>query len=112
MTTSKHTPAPWRASEMIISKNNWKELNDKQIQTIVKRGADVIACVWCGDDRDGEELANARLIAAAPDLLDALIQIKNQILELKGESSVIDEDILKGDAWKCLNDAIKASKGI
>jgi hypothetical protein len=69
---SKHTPGPWEDGTMSISKRNWALIHDGAEINIVKRGADVIAAVWCGDDEDGEEAANARLIAAAPELLEAL----------------------------------------
>ena len=70
---TKHTPGEWRASAMEMDPGAWRLLNRGKID-IVRRGQDVIAAVWCGDDKDGEEAANARLIAAAPELLEALQQ--------------------------------------
>ncbi len=67
--TTKHTPGRWRSSSMTMSKADWAALHSgKHPIEVVLRGHDVIAVVWCGDDRDGEEKANAHLIAAAPDL--------------------------------------------
>jgi hypothetical protein len=71
MSEGKFTPGPWRASEMKMDKASWAALRGKSID-VVLRGSDVIAAVWCGDDRDGDESANARLIAAAPDMYKAL----------------------------------------
>lgn len=73
---AKHTEGPWRSSCMVMDADDWTALNASgpkgSVIDIVQRGQDVIAAVWCGDDCDGEEAANARLIAAAPDLLEAL----------------------------------------
>jgi hypothetical protein len=74
MSDTQHTPAPWRASEMRMDKRSWAELNGDHDLTIVQAHwdgitGDVIAAVWADDDHD--ELANAHLIAAAPELLAA-----------------------------------------
>lgn len=66
-----HTPGSWEPRIMEMSKKDWAALNCGPIQ-VVCRGQDVIAAVWCGDDRNTTEAANAHLIAAAPDLLEAL----------------------------------------
>lgn len=73
---SNYTSGKFYASSMTIGKKNWAALHSgKHEINIVRRGPDVIAAVWCGDDGDGEEQANARLFAAAPDLIDALHSI-------------------------------------
>ena len=59
MTKAQHTPGPWETF-----------LNDTQVGTADT--AEGIAALW----RDGDEQkANARLIAAAPELLDELERI-------------------------------------
>lgn len=66
----KHTPGPWRAS---IG-------NGYNSNTYVMRGEDEICEVF--DDCDSEalpDLANARLIAAAPDMLAALVQLEEYL---------------------------------
>ncbi|MGA0564135.1 hypothetical protein ACO2RV_16950 [Ancylobacter sp. VNQ12] len=70
MSAGKHTKGEWRPGVMSMSAKDWAQLRGDEI-TIVRRGQDVIAAVWCGDDRDGEEEANAGLISAAKDLLAA-----------------------------------------
>jgi len=63
---SKHTPGPWYVS------------NGTQIRS----QRDQIAKVWMM--RNGEGNANARLIAAASDLLEALEYAVKQVPELAG----------------------------
>lgn len=62
----KHTRGPWRVA------------NGVQIRSDRHQ----IAKVWMM--RDGEGVANATLIAAAPDLLDVLIRAKDAIEALDG----------------------------
>lgn len=71
--TTTHTPGPWQSSEMTMIAKDWAALNRGKLNIVV-RGSDVIAAVWCGDDRNTTEAANARLIAAAPDMIEALRQ--------------------------------------
>ena len=59
-----HTPGPWKIEPDIYSKDRWYISGAEPSQKF-------IADVWQGDNKpDGE--ANARLIAAAPDLLAAM----------------------------------------
>ena len=62
MSEAKHTPGPWQ----------WTQHFDPTI-SIYKDGFGQIARLY--DSSEGAGKANARLIAAAPDLLDALIEI-------------------------------------
>jgi hypothetical protein len=68
MTTS-YTPGPWKVE-------TWKYNNNTREVLTIQTQCDAIAqtCgIWRdGDDSSAEEAANARLIAAAPDLLAAL----------------------------------------
>lgn len=54
----KHTPGKWRVNGKYIDSNQ----SDGMIQEVA----------WLGDVGYGDRMANARLIAAAPDLLEAL----------------------------------------
>lgn len=65
---TNHTPGPWTAKP-------WTYENGKRTVCTIQTDTDAIAQVldlWCPDDRTAEKEANARLIAAAPDLLAAL----------------------------------------
>lgn len=61
--SAKHTPGPWWVDE---------PLEDGGTEPIVANAQWVICEVADGIDEDGAMEANARLIAAAPDLLAAL----------------------------------------
>ncbi len=64
----KGTPGPWYAS------NEGRLLvRDEEWQCVI---ADSIGC-----NGDEEEVANARLIAAAPELLEQLIRLRNKIAD-------------------------------
>jgi hypothetical protein len=64
---SKHTPGPW--SQHLVKVQ--RDITGPHGQSIAyTRGAD-----WSGDKSESEELANARLIAAAPELLEALREV-------------------------------------
>lgn len=59
---TKHTPGPWTLSK-----------TDDYVIEAVKAGSPYEVCTYMVDsDNEAEDLANARLIAAAPDLLDVV----------------------------------------
>lgn len=72
--STKHTPGPWRATKCF--------LNQVNPATIVSESGVAVASVEYGikatgdafEGREGEFDANARLMAAAPDLLESLQQ--------------------------------------
>ena len=75
MSGAAFQPGPWAASEMTMDAASWESLRADQSLHIVQANwdgftGDVVACVWCDDDHD--EAATARLIAAAPELFEAL----------------------------------------
>ena len=68
MNTHTHTPGPWRIE-------TWIYQNAREVVTIqTDKDAIATACnLWRdGDDSTFEVMANARLIAAAPEMLAAL----------------------------------------
>ena len=70
-----HTPAPWQIEWNVAQGGEGHYIKDSQDTGELSR----IAAVLFHDDADGETRANARLLAAAPDLLEALIQITCQL---------------------------------
>lgn len=69
-----YTKGRWHAATMRMTKKNWASLHVESF-TIVQRGRDIIAAVWCGDDGKDEERCNARLLSAAPEMYEALKEI-------------------------------------
>ena len=65
MSKLQHTPGPWKACK----RGDYSEDFDKQSQIII--GDEMRICAVHSYDIEGE--ANARLIAAAPEMLEALI---------------------------------------
>ena len=84
---SKHTPGPWRVA------------NGVQIRS----QRDQIAKVWMM--RDGEGKANAALIAAAPDLYKALVQVRDRFFA--ADQPERDRDLM----WGSVNAAIAKAEG-
>lgn len=83
----KHTPGPWRIDSG--HEGGWMII-----------GCDLVLCQrspWA--IRQEESKANARLIAAAPDLLEAAENLEN------------DDGAIPEHAWKLLQDAIAKAKG-
>jgi hypothetical protein len=68
----KHTPGPWKASKDL--KRYWIESSTPKVL-----GGHAVAEVTDDDCDSDEAQANARLIAAAPDLLAALKQVLKHV---------------------------------
>ena len=66
-----HTPAPWQIEWNVAQGGEGHYITDSKDMAELSR----IAAVLFHDDADGETRANARLLAAAPDLLAALIGV-------------------------------------
>jgi len=64
----KHTPGPWKASS--------EYLRGRNRHSIIGNG--LMICDTWDMEKQGEELANAHLIAAAPDLLEACKEFINE----------------------------------
>jgi hypothetical protein len=83
---SAHTPGPWRATGRRVVK--W---SDGGV------GIGIADCSFAIPEVTDECLANARLIAAAPDLLDALRTLLPQISDRPEAASAFpDEDLAPG----------------
>ena len=66
-----HTPGPWQIEWNVAQGGEGHYITDSKDMAELSR----IAAVLFHDDADGETRANARLLAAAPDLLAALIGV-------------------------------------
>lgn len=89
MTDAKHTPGEWfcsgRSSSGLIFIGTFSETKSNQLS----RGPHVARVFGAPGGKPDEGVANARLIAAAPDLLDALEGLMRSTGALHG-SSVAD----------------------
>ena len=75
---SKHTPGPWRVDgSAIIGKEPPGD------------GVCVVPLIWYGPERRAEIEANARLIAAAPEMLEALECLASEVYEA-GDPTAIE----------------------
>ena len=67
--TAKHTPGPWRVEDWQYPQTGREHVS------VIQNDKDAVAEVldlWSMDFRAEEKAANARLIAAAPELLESL----------------------------------------
>ena len=78
---AKHTPAPWRVGEHEKKACLYVDAGDSSM------GA--VACLWDAGKSRTETEANARLIAAAPDLLDSLKAMVALVSLLTGPTDTI-----------------------
>ncbi len=95
--SAKHTPGPWKFSAESI---------DPEWSVVTTAGGSVIANV---NDRH-DQLANARLIAAAPDMLEAL----SKLMDLNDNSGPFGGEILEDRitrAWDAARAAIAKAEG-
>jgi hypothetical protein len=74
---SAHTPGPWKSSGQ-TGTGNFDSRNQGALAIGVHSEEWIVADVW-DEFGEGEGHANARLIAAAPDLLEALIDAREQL---------------------------------
>ena len=97
---SAHTPAPWEATPV----------SDYGTITILgrdKSGDFLVAEIQCGE-LPAADVANARLIAAAPELLEALVQVMKWI---RNWSPEFTEDEEWGEDETAALAAIAKAKG-
>lgn len=99
MSTTKHTPGPWTQSPgPAYGTEDHKRANQMYVYTSVGVVVEVRRINTFGKVTD-EDLANARLIAAAPDLLEALKALLPDGLECMWNNSVTAGD--QGSCGKC-----------
>ena len=97
-----HTPAPWIHFEN--SEGYCVQGPNREHVAYCDRGLE--------SDAPSSAEANARLIAAAPALLDAAMALHDQIVSLAGVSSIIDEDLEMGEPLDALRGAIFQATGL
>jgi hypothetical protein len=104
--SEKHTPGPWAAVKCT--------LNPFNALTIVADNGRAVASIEAGmhadgitfEESDGELSANIALIAAAPDLLEALLHIQ-RCIPLGGFAQIHH----KSDTWAQIDAAIAKATG-
>lgn len=94
--TAKHTPGPWEIHAGYIYGGATDNLGEQRIVATIGRSHD-------------EHSANARLIAAAPELLDGLKLLKD-IIEANGLTPSVADDCF--DGWSKAIDAIRKAAGL
>ena len=87
---SKHTPGPWHIND---------HAHDEEVVYIEADRYGVASIFTDTDKVDSTELANARLIAAAPELLEALKNIEN------------DDGHIPSTIWNMCKAAIAKAEG-
>lgn len=97
---SKHTPGPWLAER--DGSDNWNVVSP------AFTGFDYFVVGTEGLYRgDGSDEANARLIAAAPELLAALESLRDGVLNIRG----VDVDAYCPDEFAAARAAISKATG-
>ena len=117
MTEQKHTPGPWNLvppNELPWALEDCGRPGEKTLTIIAENGYGVLsipASITDGYPKSGVAMANARLIAAAPELLEAA---KEVISLLEEHGGVIVPHLLDTDenAGQRLRDAIAKAEGI
>ena len=87
---TKHTPGPWN----IVESNKIDE--EAHIQTDLKS----ICRMWI--QMDSQDMANARLIAAAPELLEALKALVADLKPYMGQGRMDDKIRNAIAAYRCV----------
>lgn len=75
MKTSKHTPGPWVIGD-----------DHPSVCRISSQGSDQIGAMDIAPFGLAEAMANARLLAAAPELLEALRSCRDRLAQLPGSA--------------------------
>lgn len=92
--TTEHTPGPWAARRM----------HTGGFDIFDARNRDVVTVYGGGVETESRE-ANARLIAAAPDMLEVLISTRDSL------QAMADEGIIAEGSWPTIDAAILKATG-
>lgn len=103
-----HTPGPWVADANRFN----SDPHDDKAAGIIGGKEDWIIAEICGDVP--EHKANARLIAAAPELLEALERLHPQLLKFYDPSDAADTASMRriGEALELTQAAIAKARGV
>jgi len=106
MSKATHTPGPWDHNDTLLTTNNLIEIfNDRDLM-----GEEPIADVYSYENADKAK-ANARLIAAAPELLEALGEIRECLAAWMEIADPEDMRQYDTDAINKANAAIEKATG-
>ena len=106
MRETKHTPGPWRISgeSATTVQADYRAINSEGGVLIARALGYPNSGYFPSDD---EAAANARLIAAAPELLEALEALRDNV----GTCICYDESAREFNAWEMAKAAIAKAKG-
>ena len=103
--SAKHTPGPWLTQWGAAQGGDGHHIIDTKDMGELSR----IAVVLFHDDAEGETASNARLIAAAPELLEALQTTAENLRSWKAANN---SGINTFDSWlEVVEEAIAKAKG-
>lgn len=103
MTDTKHTPGPWK----IVPQSNGESLIAREFETgnqMRPKGLRIVGFVMQRGDSLRADEANANLVAAAPELLEAC---ERALIPLTGGGEFFSAD----DAVQCINAALAKARG-
>lgn len=103
MSEGKHTPGPW---ELMHTSDDWIRIGGNRLD---KGGRFVADCCNGATETLSEDVANAHLIAAAPELLEALDKSAKWIETAKFAADVMEVEI-SGKLQSDLKEVLKLNK--
>lgn len=101
---SNHTPAPWEVE-------HFTRIEDEADVLYIKRACITVAVQPKGYRHEAEDLANANLIAAAPDMLAALKRLKALFAKHRDSASLITDLCSQPDLGLEIYNAIAKAEG-
>ena len=107
---TRHTGGPW-----MVQNWNYQDRHRRNVPVIVAKSDAICELynLWDREqDREQERLANAQLIASAPELLAAVCQLRDYLQTLAGEVQIPSSLYLQGKrAMDAAESALAKAKG-